>query len=230
MIPPRTNITAASVIRVFESAEEYTRYVGANRQWTSGLWVPDKKELVIRPAEAQSTTEQRDRVLHTIYHEAFHQYLFYALDMTDASPWFNEGHAALFEDVEVRNGRATLKEDETKVQILRRLIGSADADVKRMLQLSYEDFYAGDDQTRTAHYVVAWSIVYYLRRAPVADKPAAYRRILDVYMDALWRTRDPVKATDEAFQGIDRSAFQRDLVAFWQSDRKRAAALRNKFP
>ena len=37
-------------------------------------------------------------LLSTIRHEAFHQYLSYALSMIPSSPWFNEGYAQYFEN------------------------------------------------------------------------------------------------------------------------------------
>jgi len=63
-----TNQTA--VVRVFRSREEYLAYVGVEQKWTAALWSPIRRELVLYHPE--SGTEQ---LLHTVWHEAFHQYL-----------------------------------------------------------------------------------------------------------------------------------------------------------
>ena len=226
-IPARVPVRAVSVIRVFDTPEEYAAYVGPDQQWTAGLWLPSRRELVIRPPQAADSPEKRQRVARAIYHEALHQYLFYALDQASASPWFNEGYASLFEAAAIRNGRIRLGEDPEKIRILESMLAANRCDISRLLTLSHSAFYAETEKERTENYVLAWALIYYLHKAPASDKPASYGEILARYADALWKTEDPDKATGAAMAGVEVAALQRDFTAFWQSARKRAAAARN---
>jgi hypothetical protein len=228
LIPPRVPIRAVSVIRVFESSQEYTAYVGADLAWTYGLWMPAKKELVIRPLDTRDSREADAHLERAIYHEAFHQYIFYAMDELDASPWFNEGHAGFFENVEVKNGKIALEEDAERAILIRKDLSASGADTRALLRLTLPEFYAKDQAARMANYTLAWALIYYLRKTPVPEKPAAYQKILDTYCDVLWETKDPDQATAAAFKGIDLDGFQMEFTRFWNSDRKRTAARRNK--
>ncbi|MDA1045060.1 MAG: hypothetical protein O3C57_07535, partial [Verrucomicrobia bacterium] len=111
LIPPRREIKAVSVVRMFATNSEYVDYVGKDYAWTIGLWMGSRKELVIRPLAEQSTQAEKDRIKRTAYHESFHQYLFYALDQRITAAWFNEGHASLFEQVAISRQGIKLGED-----------------------------------------------------------------------------------------------------------------------
>jgi len=228
MIPARVPIRAVSVIRALASSAEYSAYVGPDLQWSFGLWMPAKKELVIRPVESRDRHDADEHLTRSIYHEACHQYLFYAMDQLTPAPWFNEGHAGLFETAEIRagSGQTTLNEDALKLPVVQRIVRDDNVQLRRLLALSLPEFYARDERIRAGNYALAWALVYYLRQAPVPEKPAAYGRILDRYLEALWQTRDPEAATKAAFDKIDIKRLETDFAQFWTSDRKRAAARR----
>ena len=228
-MPPRQPIAAVSVIRLFATSEEYVNYVSPNLQWSGGQWMPMQKELVIRPIDWGGSQEQRDRVLKAVYHEAFHQYLFYAYDMVQPSPWFNEGHAAYFENARVSAAGVTVDEDEDKAAIVEDLIRSGQLDIAPVVRMSsYADFYGQADATRQKHYSEAWALVYYLRRATAGEKTSPYSGILSRYCDALWSTRAGAKATAAALAGVRIDELNRALVDFWQTRHKRAAVRRNR--
>lgn len=227
-IPAHTEITAVSVVRVFGAPEEYLNYIGSKYEWSGGLWIPSKKELVIKPIDWGGSKEQRDRVRQVTYHEAFHQYLFYAMDQIETSVWFNEGHAVFFENAVIRNKKFTVSEDEYKFKTLETMIKEDDIDIEKMLHMSYENFYAKDDKTRENNYTLAWAIIYYLRKAAGLEQPPRYAAILDKYPDALWESKHCDKATDMAFEGINLDTFRQDFVKFWKSKNKRGRAKRNR--
>lgn len=228
LMPPRTEINAVSVIRVFATPQEYVAYVGPEHSWSGGLWMASKKEMAIRPIDWGRNRDQSRNVMETAYHEAFHQYIFYALDQVRTSVWFNEGHAVFFEHSEIKNNRLEIQEHEYSVQRLLTMISQNKASIPELIQMDYKDFYAEDDEKRSANYCLAWALVYYLRKGACFDKPAAHVKLLDRYIDTLWRTKDERKATEEAFGRTNQYNFQDDFIAFWTSRSKRSAARRNK--
>lgn len=227
-IPPRTEISSVSVIRIFATSEEYLHYVGADKEWSYGFWMPDKKELVIRPVEWGDNATKGQKILGIVYHEAFHQYIFYALDRVDASPWFNEGHAEFFQASEISANRLDVAEDPGNDLILDKLIESGNINFKDLLRMSYDQFYTKDKEILCAHYMTAWALIYFLRKAAPRDRPFPYAGINDAYCDALVQLKDAAKATDKAFENVDLAQLQDDFVTFWKSPAKRAQANRNR--
>ena len=231
LIPPRRPITAVSVIRAFGSGGDYVGYVGADMAWSGGAWMPSKRELVIRPLEGGSARDRRDWLLNTVYHEAFHQYLAYALDFQETSAWFNEGHATLFEGADIRNGKLELDEVARYVADVTAIAKNAPERVWDVFGLSYEAFYAGgrhEDAARKDNYALAWGLMYFLRKGvPSGGGPADYADIPARYLDALMETRDPAQATAAALRGVDPAAFAAAFREFWNSPSRRSEARRH---
>jgi hypothetical protein len=225
-VPARAPITAVSVVRVFDDPADYERYVGPDYTWSSGLWVPERRELLVRPGDLGTNREQRERILRTVYHEAFHQYLYYAFDRLAASAWFNEGYAAVFENAEVREGKVSLEEDPGRVPVLESLIAEGRVELWTLLHMPYPVFYARDEKTMAENYALAWGLVYYLRRGAPLQKPPAWPGLLERYADELWKTRDPDRATDAAFADVDPTEFTRQFQDFWKSAARRSLARR----
>lgn len=227
-IPPRADISAVSVIRIFATPEEYLQYVHEGKEWTSGMWMSDKKELVIRPSEWGDNVEKRQHILEVVYHEAFHQYIFYALDQVHASPWFNEGHAEFFSASAISANRLDIPENPDSNIFFNTLIEAGAIDLKDLLHMPYDRFYDADKAIRRAHYATAWALIYFLRKAAPPGKPFPYAAINDAYCDALMQLRDADKATDKAFENVDLTQLQADFIAFWKSPMQRAQANRNR--
>ncbi len=230
MFPPRKPIEAVSLVRIFADAEDYVRYVGEEHRATGGIWMPSKRELIIRPFEWGNELERRARVASIIYHEAFHQYIFYAFDLIRTSPWYNEGHATFFEGGDLR--RLELRVDEVPhyASALESLAGTGPLPVSRLLQLDYAGFYeqrTGDMEQRRLNYAMAWGLIYYLRKGAPIESDNRYEVLIKRYEDALWETRNDEAATRKAFEGVDLRAFTESFTDFWLSDRRRHRARRN---
>jgi len=225
-VPARVPIVAVSVVRVFDDPAEYERYVGPEYKWSSGLWVLQRRELLVRPGDLGTNREQRERMLRTVYHEAFNQYLHYAFDGLTGSGWFNGGYAAVFENVELRNGQAYIEEAPARLAALEGLLREGRAELWTLLHMPYPVFYSRDEKTMAENYARAWALVYYLRRGAPRQKPPAWPGLLERYADELWKTRDPDRATDAAFRGVDPTEFTRQFEDFWKSGARRSAARR----
>jgi hypothetical protein len=230
LIPPLDPIDAAAVVRIFATPEEYHAYVPPPQRWTSGLWMAAKGELVIRPPPDERDRQgHRETILRIAYHEAFHQYLHYALQRRRADAWFNEGHAALFESADVRRRRTpSIEEDEAKVAILKHLAEEEVLSVDPLLRMSYEEFYAGDNRMRSINYAMAWGLAYYLRKAAPVEPGRRYEGIADAYTASLKRQGNGRIATLKAFHRVDMEQFEKDFSAFWLSGRRRSSARRHR--
>lgn len=229
LIPPRKPIDAVSVIRAFGTGEGYLEYIGPGYEWSGGVWMPSKRELVIRPLEWGSPRDRKEWLLGTVYHEAFHQYLSYAMDFREVSIWFNEGHATLFEGSEIRDGKLTLDEVERYVGAVERIVREQPERVWSLFAMTPYDFYGGGSETgdRGDNYALAWGITYFFRKGvPSGGGPAHYAGILDRYIDVLWEVKDPAQATQAALHDIYAEPFTKDFREFWTSSAKRAAARR----
>lgn len=229
VIPPQKPIDAVSVIRLFATPAEYVGYVGRDHEWSGGMWMPMQKELVIRPIDWGKYKQQRDQVMSVCRHEAFHQYLHYAMDQRETSAWFNEGHAEFFEAATVRGGEVIIGESAHAEQGIESLVKAHAPGLPRFLQLSYEQFYAGgDEKLRKAHYALAWAFIYYLRKGAPLEKPDLYSEILPRYVAAIQSGQEADRATGTAFEGVDMAALGNAWVDFWGSRNRRSAARRNR--
>ena len=228
-MPPLQPIQQVSVIRVFEDTDEYVEYVGDRFKWSQGLWFVPKQELIARaPAIRGSEKVAMQAMLGLMYHEAFHQYLFYALDQGPVSVWFNEGHATFFQAAEVSRNRLVVGEDRRLAAIMTEMAKKREFDIEGMLDKSHVDFYLAEDEEggeeRMKNYALAWGLVYYLRKGVVARGKSPYAPILSAYAEALRETRDPNAASDKAFEGIDMRRFEKDFIEFWLTSSLRREA------
>ncbi len=226
-VPPADPIDSVSVIRIFATQDEYVRYVGSDFAWTGGLWVPSKKELVIRPTETGSTRDQREQFLRVSYHEAFHQYLFFALGKRPVPAWYNEGMAEMFEQAEIRGKSVALPEHEASVARVTDMIGRHDVPFAALLELSYPGFYDPDATRRADNYALAWALVYYLHRGAAQERPARYHTIPGKLRAAIVAGASERDASRAAFAEVDMARFQEQFADFWTSRSRRGAARKN---
>ena len=227
-VPPRTEIKAVSVIRIFGSADEYVEYIGEQFKWSAGIWTPAKQELVIRPSEWGGSKDKQKQAMRVTYHEAFHQYVYFAFDRVPPSVWFNEGHAEFFKSVSMDNRGIIIQEDERAVRKLQELKAAAPGVLANLLALTHSNFYSADEEQRTFNYAMSWALVYYLRKGTLVKGGAAYAGVLDRYMEVLWETKNERQATETAFDNIDLVQLEHDFIEFWTSRNKRSLASRKR--
>lgn len=216
--PPIVEIKAVSVLTIPNTRQEYQQYIPQNFEWSAGIWMPGRKELAISPY-----TKDEKELLGILRHEAFHQYIHYAYDEKNAPMWFDEGHADLFQSIKQIGSKVTLIEDADSLRTLMPLINRKALKIQKHLVLTYEEFYRNKD----LNYPLAWSIVYFLRKAAPLYKDKRYSTILPNLMKALPEGLDQTKLTERAFSGIDLKAFEEDYYKFWSSKSMRSKAQRN---
>ncbi len=208
-----TNVLAA--VRVFRDKEEYLAYVGTNQVWTSALWSPERRELVLYHPEGGN-----DKLLRTVWHEAFHQYLAYAGAMIDSSPWFNEGIAQLFESSHFdRKGNIVFDRDPQAAAYVHEYASAIAEKLPDIFEMDYPDFYAGSQAQILERYSVAWSIAYFLEVGAPKLRFRPYETLRADYMKALVETRSMTEATAKAFGNEkSRDEFIAAWLAFWREN------------
>ena len=215
MIPPAETISEVSVVRIFEERADYQKYVGKEHEWSAGLWSPSQRELVICSQE-----KELEITMQIIRHEAFHQYLFYASGMKAHAVWFNEGHATFLEESKpLRTGKGIDIPESGRIKYVVEHLELVAMNLDKILGGSYQTFYSGSQEERSLNYSTACALVYFLRKGVPTSKLTPYAKILETYQAALLETGDGAKATQRAFQDIDRTKFKADFIKFWKFGR-----------
>jgi len=233
---PLEKTESVSVIRVFNRREQYLGYIqSANMAWSGGVWMPGKKELVISPTDTRFVKQSPDQVLTVVYHEAFHQYLFYALRGLRVPIWLNEGHAAYFEGCRIRKNVSSIQIKENQELIYPLLDAIKDFDhlnLEELIRMDAQTFYvtsgSGEDveKQRTRNYALAWGLVYFLRKAaPVQYAYRGYEKICNRTIEKLVESNgDCQAAVAFSMKGVNMKQLAQDFVNFWEYKKKRIKA------
>jgi len=209
---PLAATTNVASVRVFSEREDYLGYVGEGVEWSAALWAPSRRELVLnlQPTGA-------DDLLKTVRHEAFHQYLAYAGAMAEASPWFNEGHAVLFEHTSLsRDGKVVFKRYPVAADWIHANADAVAASFPVFFYLDYPEFYSGDNAQRRARYWIAWSVAYFLEVGAPEVRFRPFEKLRADYMAALVRTRRAEDATAAIFPLDKLKLFSYEWKKFWK--------------
>ena len=160
IVPPLAPIRTVGVIRIFDDRKEYIAYT-EQKEWSAGVFMPSKDELAFffdPDANKKEQAYQRKLVLH---HEMFHQYLHQALGEIRTDVWFNEGSAKFFELTVCKSGgKYSIPIDRDFLDWARKMLDTPYADVRRLLALSYEEFY--EDYKHT--YNAAFALMVFLAK------------------------------------------------------------------
>ena len=217
LVPPLTRETEVALFRLFQAREDYVRYVGTEHAWSSGMWMPGRRELVL------FLQSDKEDLMKVIRHEAFHQYLSHATCMLNAAPWLNEGHACLFENADVDNrGKVKIPEDPLRCPLLLDNLDTAVTLLPFLLRAAYDEFYDGTAAGRKLKYAMAWGLVYYLQKGAPLERNTPFNSILSDYSAALAQTHDRQQATLVAFKQVDMAVFQENFREFWLKRRSTA--------
>ncbi|MCH2176429.1 MAG: DUF1570 domain-containing protein [Lentisphaeria bacterium] len=224
-IPPIKKFDDVCVITVFNRWEDYKSYVPEGWDWTIGLWMANREELIISQPEEQRRSDRQDQLIETAFHEIFHQYIFYALDRKTLPIWFNEGHAQLFEDISlsIRYKKVKVNEHEQRAKLLEFYLYEQGKrpNFAQLLSLSHKQFYETD---RQFNYVMSWALVYFLRKGTRYFQNKGYEkvctRLIDYIKENPKSSSLEIEATKYAFEGINMDQLNRDFIKFWRKNSK----------
>lgn len=200
-----TNVLA--IARIFKTRGEYLDALEVNdiegMEWSAAYWSSKRRELV-----AYLPDEGAVKLLKTIRHEAFHQYLAYASSMIPASPWFNEGYAQYFEEGPA--GPSFVDPCD--------LFEQADTKLPTIFMMDYDEFYSGTDLERRQKYRLALSVAYFIEKGAPEIAREPFKNLKRDYMTSLLKNRDMRKATLDAFGSPENfKRFLAEWKKFWQA-------------
>jgi hypothetical protein len=185
--PPTRSIGAVSIVRVCGDQREYFAYGGM--PGSAGYWNSGSEELVFYDASPSKKLD--DDTIAVLYHEAFHQYIFYSVGEVSPHSWFNEGHGDYYAGARLKGRKFRIEPFDWRVQTVknairkgsRRDVQGGYTPLKDLVRFSQKEYYA----YASICYAQGWSLVYFLRE--VVPKRKSYRQkwghILDVYFDTL---------------------------------------------
>ncbi len=193
LFPPSKEVKAISVVRVCKDPEEYHRYGGPGG--SAGYWARGDEELVFY----QDKSNKKDS-LRVLYHEAFHQYIHYAVGDVAPHSWFNEGHGDYFAGHDCVGGKFNAKPFRWRTGIIANALGQKTyVPLDKFLKYSQGEYYSNPGLC----YAQGWSFVYFLREVE-RKKIVKYKKywgLLDRYFEAIKRNVKTVK--ENALEGLD---------------------------
>ena len=177
------------MVRVCKDLAEYHRYGGP--PGSAGYWSRGDEELVVPAGMTDS--------LRVLYHEAFHQYIHYAVGDVAPHSWFNEGHGDYFagHNYAGRKFKAAPFRWRTGT-IANALSTKTYVPLRKFLKYTQGEYYANPGLC----YAQGWSFVYFLREVErrKIKKYEKYFGLLDRYFDAIKRNVKDVKKN--ALEGL----------------------------
>ena len=185
LFPPGQEVTAISIVRVFANEAEYYAYGGPGG--SAGYWSSAKEELVLFDGfQNVSKAKSKTFTKAVMYHEAFHQYIFYAVGDVAPHSWFNEGHGDFFAGHLVKGKRVIPTEFEWRVKYLKlhATLGRGLIPIRSLVRLPQGEYY----MNAGLKYSQGWALIYFLRNV---TKNATWRNIPTRYFAHL---RDNVAA------------------------------------
>jgi hypothetical protein len=193
MFPPTKEVKAISVVRVCKDRAEYGKYGGP--PGSAGYWSRGDEELVFY----QDKANKKDS-LRVLYHEAFHQYIHYAVGNVAPHSWFNEGHGDYYAGHNYRSGKFKADVFRWRTGIIANAIAQKKyVKLEEFLKYTQGQYYANPGLC----YAQGWSFVYFLREVErrKIKKYQKYYGLLDRYFDAIKRNVKEVK--EKGLSGLE---------------------------
>ena len=217
-------------VKVFDREEDF-QYYGLS-PGAAAYWSPGQEEVVCYKFEGDKVTldsreeftiaEERpaeETTFKILYHEAFHQYMFYMMGRGRriyVPSWLNEGLGDYFFGGEwtKNRGKFTIGINDWRVKTIVTAVKKNDyVGLDKIFRYDQMQYYSN------AHlcYAEGWSINYFFMQSPIA-KQKLYHQIPTKMLEALktggggedgWQ-----KATDKAFAGIDLKKMEEEWKAF----------------
>jgi hypothetical protein len=194
--PPKKKIEDVCIVRVCGGRAEYHAYGGPGG--SAGYWSSWHEELVFYDASPARAPD--DDTISVLYHEAFHQYIYYSAGRVSPHSWFNEGHGDYYAGAKYVGGKFLIKPFTWRVGTIKNAIRAGASPVgeggggfdrtkggytplDRLCAFSQGEYYSYPDVC----YAQGWSLVFFLREI-VPKNPkwnAKWGKILDIYFATL---------------------------------------------
>ncbi|MCP3917260.1 MAG: hypothetical protein GY711_17060 [bacterium] len=194
-LPSEHRSENAATVRLCRDRAEYLAYGGMKT--ALGYFSPAEEELVLYQ---QEQSEGADETFQTLYHEAFHQYVYTSAGHLAPHSWFDEGMGEYYAGARLERGRVD------SIELLPNSLGFIQYKVARgehaplseLIAMEQADYYA-DAQL---HYTQGWSFVYFLRTSSEVRRKGSWAKILPTYFSTLKETHS--RELGESTSGVQR--------------------------
>jgi hypothetical protein len=204
--PPSKPIEAVSIVRICANEKGYYDYGGP--RGSAGYWYAFAQELVLYAGGAKGKT------LAVLNHEAFHQYIYYAVGEISPHDWYNEGHGDYYSGGEPEGKDMRIKPFDWRTGTIKNAISTKKhIPIPDFLKYTHAQYYGPQIDLC---YAQGWSLIYFLRKGLPEKHP--WRSILPTYFDTLCASKDAGKALDAAWKGVDLAAFEQAWAGFIMKD------------
>jgi hypothetical protein len=240
LFPPAGPIDAVSAVRICRDAADYKAYGGPSG--SGGYWNARAEELVFfdyADKDGERGSGKEDSLI-VLYHEAFHQYIYYSVGEVAPHSWFNEGYGDYFSGAVLNSYGEVAKigVNPWRINTIQRAITeSAFVPWEEIIRFEQPQYY--NPGIRHICYAQGWSMIYFLNQSADVQRDPRWSQILRIYFDTLkeahaqeteqlrkagltgddsqrmeaaMRTRK--KAVEAAFEGVDVKALERAWIAF----------------
>jgi hypothetical protein len=179
LFPPLKALDAICTVRVLATQNEYHQYGGPGG--SAGYWNSEKEELVLFDGfEGVSKKNSKAFTKSVMYHEAFHQYIHYAVGDLAPHSWYNEGHGDYFAGMSVGTDKVTPGMFEWRVDFLKRHLREKKdlIPLKSLVRFPQSEYYTN----ASLKYSQGWAFIYFLRNV---TKNKRWQEINDIYFKYL---------------------------------------------
>ena len=220
--PPAKPIETVCIVRVCKDLQEYHQYGGPGG--SAGYWSSRDEELVFYDASASKKPD--DDTLSVLYHEAFHQYIYYSVGNVAPHSWFNEGHGDYYAGAKYKGGKFRIEPFDWRVGTVRNAITAGprpfteETDEQGNVRKRWEPkgytplqdlvrFTQGEYYSYPGvSYAQGWALIYFLREIVPKNKKynEKWGHILDTYFDVLQREVNKDGPLERGGEGKDDDA------------------------
>lgn len=196
--PPVRPVDAVSIVRVCRTLDEYHKYGGP--RGSGGFWHSGNEELVLfdysqtmRKLDAKQARRLGRRLtdkdsLLVLYHEALHQYVYYAIGEFRPHDWFNEGYGDYFSGAVIPSGaRRVSRIGPARWRIHRAKdqceLNLGAVKLEKLLRAERAEFYS--PRRRADYYAAAWSFIFFLKNDKSVQNNPAWAGLLQDYFTQL---------------------------------------------
>jgi hypothetical protein len=183
LFPAKEAIEAVSAVRICRNQAEYLLYCG----WlgTAGYWNSLSEELVLYDTREPGNAKSDADTWIALYHEAFHQYIYYSSGEVPPHSWFNEGHGDFFSGAAIAHGKVNgIAPNSWRLETIRNAVrGEYFTPFEKMIRFERNEYY--NPYSVGLNYAQGWAMVYFLRTAPEVRNRPEWARILPLYFETL---------------------------------------------
>lgn len=239
MFPPIRPIEAVSTVRVCKDREEFLKFAEIDPKMPiAGFWNSNSRELVFynNVKDPNFPTASWEDAFVVLYHEGFHQYIYYACGEIAPHSWFNEGLGDYFSGSkigELATKVEKIAENPWRVGTVKKMVTEKTfAPLAKLVRFEQPEYY----QKGGFYYAQGWSLIYFLSDPKVIKRHPLWGKILQTYLRtivqvynseliSLGANRAPDRvaaaqlaarkaATDAAFEDVDMAKMETEWKEF----------------